>query len=439
MRVVVVGAGMAGLTATRLLRDGGAHVDLVEGGHRAGGRVRSLTSPFIGGRVVETGAEWVDTDHHRMIALLARFGIELAARGQEWGAIRRYLFHGGQLLGAADLHDLDRSVDDQLARVDDAFESIAAAIADPARPDLHPDAAWHDSRSAGDVIADLDLGPLADLFARRNCQGEFAEEPSGVSSLFIAQQRAQMAAQADGSAVRAHRVVGGISALVGALVAELGRDTLSLGETVEAVAWSADGVEVRTGRRTIVADHVVFACSVVPIRSIAFDPILPESFGRAVAQLGYGTVTKTAVQFAEHAWPNGYATTELAAQRIYETTEDQGDGPPVLMAYTGGDGGRRLAALDDSTRIDTVAADIRSMYRTDVEPVVATSRAWSNEIRFGGAYAAYRPGQVTAHWQVLRRPCGPLHLAGEHVATWTGYLEGAVESGETVAARLLAG
>lgn len=195
-----------------------------------------------------------------------------------------------------------------------------------------------------------------------------------MSSLFIAQQRAQMAAQADGSAVRAHRVVGGISALVGALVAELGRDTLSLGETVEAVAWSADGVEVRTGRRTIVADHVVSPVygRPDPVHRLRPDP--PESFGRAVAQLGYGTVAENggAVRRAR-AWPNGYAAAELAAQRIYETTEDQGDGPPVLMAYTGGDGGRRLAALDDSTRIDTVAADIRSMYRTDAEPVVATS------------------------------------------------------------------
>ncbi|MCU1365564.1 MAG: hypothetical protein JWN39_1203, partial [Ilumatobacteraceae bacterium] len=57
---------------------------------------------------------------------------------------------------------------------------------------------------------------------------------------------------------------------------------------------------------------------------------------------------------------------------------------------------------------------------------------------FGGSYAVYRPGEITRHWAALRRPIGRLHLAGEHTATWTGYLEGAIESGETVAARLLA-
>ena len=432
-----MGAGMAGLTATRLLRAGGAEVDLIEGGRRAGGRARTLTDPFVGGRVVETGAEWVDTDHHRLRALLGRYGIELAPRGQEWSAIRRYLFHDGRLASADELRDADATIDAQLAALDDVFEVIAEGIADPARPDLHPDAARHDARSVADVVAELDLGPLATLFARRNAQGEFADEPSALSTLFVAQQRAQMAAEGVEGVVRAHRVVGGIGEVVRGLVGELGADTISFGELLQAVAWEADRAIVHTDRRTIAADHVVLACSLVPLRRVRFEPALPERLARAVAELGYGTVTKTAVQYAERTWPNGYATTELASQHIYETTEEQGDGPPVLMAYTGGDGGRRLAELDEADRIATVAGDVRSMYGVTDGPLVGVSRAWSNEPRYGGAYACYRPGQVTAHWQVLREPCGPLHLAGEHVATWTGYLEGAVESGERVAARLL--
>jgi monoamine oxidase len=50
----------------------------------------------------------------------------------------------------------------------------------------------------------------------------------------------------------------------------------------------------------------------------------------------------------------------------------------------------------------------------------------------------YRPGEVLRYWDVLRAPWGRVHLAGEHVATCTGYMEGAVESGRTVAARILA-
>ena len=62
---------------------------------------------------------------------------------------------------------------------------------------------------------------------------------------------------------------------------------------------------------------------------------------RAIDELGYGTVTKTAMQFADRRqWPAGYATTEGVSQRIYEPTVDQPVTPGVLMSYAGGDGGR---------------------------------------------------------------------------------------------------
>lgn len=70
-------------------------------------------------------------------------------------------------------------------------------------------------------------------------------------------------------------------------------------------------------------------------------------------------------------------------------------------------------------------------------PLGGWSRAWGAQARYGGSYAVYEPGQVTAYWDVLRRPWGRVHLAGEHVATCTGYMEGALESGDTVADRLL--
>ncbi len=181
----------------------------------------------------------------------------------------------------------------------------------------------------------------------------------------------------------------------------------------------------------------MLACSLVPLRSVQFAPELPVPLSRAIRELGYGTITKTALQFESRRWPEGYATTSLPAQRVYEPTVDQGGESGVLMAYAGGDGGRRLAVLDEPARIAAVADDLRAMYGLTEAPIGAFSRAWSNEPRFGGSYAAYGPGQVTAHWDVVRRPCGPIRLAGEAVATWTGYLEGAVESGERAAEEIL--
>ena len=165
----------------------------------------------------------------------------------------------------------------------------------------------------------------------------------------------------------------------------------------------------------------------------------PEPLATAVRELGYGTVTKTSVQWPRRRWPNGYATTAGPAQRVYEPTVDQPGQTGILMSYCGGAGGHEWAQLDEGARIARAAGEMAAMHGLDAAPIGGWSRAWSNEPRYGGSYAVYQPGQVTAFWAVLRQPWGRVHLAGEHVATCTGYMEGALESGETVATRLING
>jgi monoamine oxidase len=126
------------------------------------------------------------------------------------------------------------------------------------------------------------------------------------------------------------------------------------------------------------------------------------------------------------------------SQRLYEPTIDQAGEPGVLMAYCGGDGGLELAARSEDERIATIAADMRTVHGITADAIGAVSQAWPNVPFARGAYSVYRPGEVLRYWDVLRAPWGRVHLAGEHVATCTGYMEGAVESGRTVAARILA-
>jgi monoamine oxidase len=378
----------------------------------------------------------VDTTHSRVLGIMAEFGIETEGEGQEWTTIRRFLFRNGSLLSPAHLRQADPGIDRDLDCYEEAFEEFAAGIVDPSRPDLHPDAAAIDAQSAASIAEQRGLGELARLFAMRNSQGEFAEEPSRVSALFIAQQRAQARVCGGAEGSRAHRVRGGVAQIAHALAAQV-EPVIAMGEPLVAVRWSESGVLVSTPLRDIAADHAILACSLHGLADVVFDPPLPASLASAMRELGYGTVTKTAVQYPQRRWPSGYATTEQSVQRVYEPTVDQPGDEGILMAYTGGDGGRRLALAPELERVRTVHSDVREMYGLIDSPVGSFSRAWSNEPRYGGSYAVYGPGQVTRHWQVLREPCGPIRLAGEHVATWTGYLEGAVESGQSVAAAIL--
>ncbi|MEY2582211.1 MAG: monoamine oxidase [Ilumatobacteraceae bacterium] len=423
---------MAGLAATTALVHNGHEVTLLEAGSRLGGRARTVRAPFRDGQYVESGAEWVDTHHHRMLALLRRHGMELQGEGQQWTTIRRWLYRNGRLHSPADLGE---AVHRQLERFEAIVADAASTVQDPANPQWSPRAAELDATSLADVAERADLEDLARLFHRRDSQGEFAAEPAEVSLLFVAQQRAVSASSGADETIRAHRVVDGVGTLVTLMAAEVA-DAISTDESLLSVEHSADSVIVRTSRRRLQVDHVVLACSLVALRAVNFEPALPELLNRAINDLGYGAVTKTAIQFAERQWPQGYATTEGPSQRLYEPTVEQPGESGVLMSYVGGDAGRAMGDQPEKDRIDAIESDIREVHGITASSTGAFSRAWSVHPRYGGSYAVYRPGQVTAFWEVLRRPHCRLWLAGEHAATWTGYLEGAVESGESVAAHI---
>ena len=439
--VVVVGAGLAGLTAAELLITAGLRVVVLEAGRRVGGRVRTVRAPLAAGQHVESGAEWVDTVHERMLRLLSRFGSGLEGAGQTWSTLRRWLYVDGGLADPETLMRVSPGLHDELARYEELSEIGVGALRDPAHPELHPDAAALDRRTLAEVMDDADLGPIARLFITRDLQGEFAAEPDEISLLSVTQQRALYEAAGLGhGTVRAHRATGGLDRITAGLADAVGA-AICVGQPVVRIEHG-DDVVVHTASQSYRAAYVVVSCSLVPLRSVTFDPPLPESLAAAVAGLGYGTVTKTGLQYSSRWWPPGYASTESLVQRMYEPTIDQSGDGGVLMAYTGGTNGRRMGKMSEAERIAIVADHQREMYGAAEpaeiqQPGVGFSRAWSNQMRFGGSYSNYRPGEITAFWDVLRRPSGRVHLAGEHTATWTGYMEGAVESGETAAARII--
>ena len=447
MRVVVVGAGLAGLAAAESLATAGVEVVLVEVGRRVGGRARTVRDRFIAGHHAESGAEWVDTTHWRVHELMNRFGLSTVGEAMRWTAIRRWLFWDGRLYADDRLADLDPQLVSRLERYEATVDAPATELSDPSDPTSHPRARELDGRSLHDAIVEAGLTGPSELLARRNSQGEFADEPRNVSLLFVAQQRAQERESLEFTGqreVRALRVGGGVSSIAERWGGELSRHPLvrlRLSHRLVAVEQDPSGVRVELvaadGRHVVECDHLVLATSLVPLRSVHFVTPMPRELFDAVHGLSYGDITKTAVQFERRDWLPGYGTTESVAQRVYDCSIDQPGDAGILMAYCGGDGGRRLAGVDEDERIRVISDDMRRVHGITPPVVGSFSRSWSADDRYGGAYAVYGPGQVTAHWNVLRRPWGRVHLAGEHAATCTGYMEGAIESGRTVAGRLI--
>ena len=157
----------------------------------------------------------------------------------------------------------------------------------------------------------------------------------------------------------------------------------------------------------------MLACSLVPLREVQLRPCrLPDPLRRAVDELGYGTVTKTAIQFAARQWPAGYATTEGVSQRVYEPTVDQPGATGVLMSYAGGDGGRLLAGRTETERMRLIESEMRSIHRITAASTGGFSRAWSAEPRLWRQLRGVSPGP--GH-RVLGDPA---HAPRQSLAGW---------------------
>ena len=438
--VVVVGGGMAGLTCALDLREAGADVVVIEAGDRPGGRVRTVT--FEDGRWVETGGEWIDTAHTHVHDLLERYGLEAVGDAPPW-----WDREAGRIEDETGLRPAGEWLDREGVRVDlERFDELvtlfAKGIADPAWPDLHPDAARIDARSGADLFDEQELGERARFVLTRAIEFEYTCQPSEISALFLAQQRAvELAEEASHGRVRSQRVKGGLSKLTDAMAEELG-DRLHLGQPLVGLEHGPGGVVARTPDHEIRAAQGVLALPLVPLRRVAVTPAFGEPLSSAIAEVGLGAVIKTFVRYPERTWSFAWIVTPRFLQRVYDATEDQPGPSGVIDAYIGGDQAIDLGRdhPDEEDRVRSVAAEVERMLpELAGTSVGGGSWSWSTDPNFGGSFSVWRPGQVTAHWRVLREPHGRVHLAGEHTATVCGYVEGAVESGRRVAARLLAG
>jgi monoamine oxidase len=408
-RVVVVGAGLAGLVCARDLVRAGVDVQVYEARGVVGGRVRTIHGAFEGGQYAEAGGEFLHASDDSVRSEVHRLGLRLSRAAHRL----EVLYLGGRrtrLLSSRSVRDRARfwSRVDELAR--------------------HPHAAL-DRRSAAGLLGGLRLDAAARFLVEHELRMAFGVEPSQLSLLYLAQPR---------SRGEVFRIRGGNDQLPLGLAGELGR-RVSLCVPVSTIEWRTDSVTVNGER----AEACVLTVPIPALAQIDFRPPLPSRLAAAVEQLQYGSVTKTLVQYERRFWLERRRTIELDADRTfqsaYEATDDQGGTRGILTAYTGGRFSDIYGHVSKHTRVLLAADELDDVYpgsRTLYQG--GSSSAWQTEARSGGAFVAYAPGQVTRYRDVLRRPVGALFLAGEHADDRSGTMEGAARSGRRAAAAVAA-
>ena len=437
--MVVVGAGLSGLYAARLLEAEGVEVVVVEARDRVGGRVWTLDD--VAGRP-EAGGNIFTDDYARLAALADALGLDRVA---PTGDRALTLAVGGDLVAASDWPGaaVNRLAD---AGVGETAERLAIPPALAGRY-LRPNPLTDGDDWLDPAFADFDVS-LADHYRQRGASAEAVrlldvapntgsiETTSALWALRDDQRRRDSTARA------VYRIAGGNSRLPQALAASL-RSPLLLGAPARAIRQSGGGVEVVTADGSVVrADRALVTLPFAALRRVAVEPAWPEPQGQAVRELPYTAITQVYLRVERPFWDDdglpAAMWTDSSIERVFPISNADGT-VRTLVAWIDGAGAERLDALtraDQLAHVERTLATIRPSTAGAVRAVRVVS--WGADPWAGGAYAHWAPGQITRWADAMRQPHGRVHLAGEHTAVEGSGMEGALESAERAVAEILA-
>jgi monoamine oxidase len=167
---------------------------------------------------------------------------------------------------------------------------------------------------------------------------------------------------------------------------------------------------------------------------------LPTAQTEAAEKLIYARICKNSVLYENRFWKdeNFAMVSDAASHYYFHSTQNQTGREGILTSYAVGEKADVLASQSDGRRMKIIARDLID-YNEDAPKLAKNiaSYAWQRDRYTDGAYALYRPGQWFGIRPILQRPHLKVLFAGEHLADWQGFMEGAVETGEAAAQNLI--
>jgi len=456
--VVVVGAGFAGLAAARDLVAAGKTVAVVEARDRVGGRV--VNHVLGDGQVLEMGGQWVGPTQDRVLSLAKDTAVETFPTYDDGRKVLHFNGKRGTYKGT--IPRLNPLVLAEVGRVQARLESLARKVPLDA-PWTAPKADTWDAQTFETWLRRNTPSSSARTLLSLGVEAVFACEPGDISLLhvlFYAHSAGSFQRTIDTTGgAQQDRFVGG-SALVCERAAQaLGSDALFLSSPVRRIEVRGERAVVETavatggrdsggggsGGRTFSARRVIVSTPPLLAGRIEYDPPLPAWRTQLTQRTPMGSVIKCQVVYDEPFWRGeglaGQATGDGEGARIVFDNTPPSGAPGVLLGFLEGDEARRLGRVDLATRRQAVVdAMARYFGPRAAQPQDYIELDWQREPWTGGCYGTlFGPNVWTRYGPALREPVGPIHWAGTETATmWSGYMDGAVQSGQRAAAEVLA-
>ena len=418
--VVVVGAGVAGLAASRLLVEAGVPVRVLEARGRIGGRIETVREQGV---TLDLGASWIHGYVGNPLTALAR---EAAADTMATSYSSSAL-HVAPSLAAGGLRAPDTDRWSALVR-GASRHSRGRESDEPLSVAIHRE----------QPPATLSATERADLAFHLNATltTEWGADPRDLSSSYVN----------DGKEFGTYGedllFPDGYDQVVDHLARDLPIDT---GVIVEEIDWSSDPVELRTSAGPVRAGAVVVTVPVELLRqrAIGFTPDLPGPAAEAIGATRTGVLSKTFLQFPEPFWPTDVDWHEFLGPVPGSWSQWLSlarAGAPVLVGFHGGDAARAFETADSHEVAAGAMRTLRTMFGDSIpEPTSSRTTAWSQDPFARGSYSYPAVGVSRDVREALQEPlAGRVFLAGEATdPDYAATVHGAYLSGQRAARQVL--
>ena len=437
--ILIMGAGMAGLSAAYELKRAGHQVTILEARQRIGGRIYTLREPFSHGLYAEAGAMRIPKVHQRTLGYIAHFRLKTSAFTM--GNPQCYYHVGGKRVRRAEC-DSDPTILSfelsELERGRTTSELWADAIKDiVARIQQYGESGW---QAVEAQYADYSLEEFLD----EKGFSEGAREMYGLLENAEAEMNNAFTEWLQEDLRDFFRdlceIEGGMDRLPMSFWPDL-HENIRFGAEVVAIDQSADKVithyKTATGRFPIEADYAICTIPFPVLRHIEFLQALSRQKQRAIRELNYDSSAKILFQCKRRFWEEddgifgGGTVTDLPIRNLYYPDHGRETGRGILLAsYTWAADAERWGSLPPTKRIQEALEDVAQIHPQIIEEFeVGTSHFWHQDEFAGGAFALFFPGQLKRLHPHISAPEGRLYFAGEHASREHAWIDGAIESG----------
>ncbi len=436
--VVVIGGGLAGLTAARNLVQAGVDVLVLEARDRVGGR--TYTRPASDGTLLDLGGQWIGPTQHRIAALATALGVTTFPTFVDGQNLE---YSNGTLTsysGVIPMHDPLVSMDVVETMLE--LNLMANEVPLDAPWQAENALAWDSQTLATWLDANVS-SEGARVWITLAIQSIFAAEPRDISllhTLFYIHSGGSLnelvSVTRGAQENRFHKGAQEVSNKV----AETLGERLVLNTPVHSVAHDEHSVRVESDTLTVIARRVIVAISPTLAGRIRYRPALPGYRDQLTQRMPMGSIHKVQCVYDTPFWRadglSGQVASDTGPVRVTYDNSPENGFSGVLMGFIDANDSRVWGRKSiEERRLVTIESFVRYFGEKARNPREYVEQSWADEEYSRGCYVAYMPpGVWTAYGEALRTPIGNIHWAGTETATvWNGYMDGAVQSGERVA------